>query len=380
METINNKEVIIIAGGGTGGHLYPAIAIARSMLQQNHELEIHFIGTPTGLETKIIPKEGFPLHLIKVGKLNHKNGYFEKMMTLLRLPWALIKSFVLLIQLKPSLVLGVGGYASGPFVLSAAVLGFRTAIWEPNAYPGLTNRILARFVDNVYAVFKDAIRFFNKKVAKKIRLSGLPIRQEFEDFSRQFINSDVEKADGIFRVLVFGGSQGARAINNIVLQACTQNTDWLNGIELIHQTGSIDYQRISQEYLKPSLVTLETSQIQCKEYLFEMEKYYSWADLVICRAGASTVAEIAACEKPAILIPLPSAADNHQQKNAESLVSENAGVMILQKDLTAETFIKKILELKNNPIILKNMRENIKKFHQPFAAQKLAKELLKEEN
>ncbi len=361
-----SRKTIVIAGGGTGGHIYPGVAIARRLLQLEPEAEIHFVGSAAGLETKIIPKENFKLHLIDVGKLNYQGGLFAKIWTLLKIPKALLQSFSLLMDLKPNLVLGVGGYASGPFLLVSAVCGFNTAIWEANATPGLTNRWLARFVDRCYVVFTEAQKSLKNK---NIHHLGLPVRQEIED---SLLNIKSQKQDGSqksFNILVFGGSQGARAINEAIMQAVQKDSDWLNGVHLIHQTGRLDYERVKACYANLN------KPVESLEYLFDMPKYYAWADLIICRAGASTVAEIAAIGKPAIFIPLPTAADDHQRKNAEVLSEAGAAILILQKDLTADRLIEKILELKAKPESLSDYADKSRQFHMPQAALKIAKDL-----
>lgn len=349
----------MIAGGGTGGHIYPAITIAKAIQRLNNDWEIEFVGTPDGLESQIIPKEGFLINLISVGKLNYKGSLLKKMVTLFRLPWGFIKCLALVIEKKPVLVLGVGGYASGPFVLASSLMGVPTALWEPNAHPGLTNRILARFVRKCFIVFDEAKLYLK---ARRFITVGVPIREEIEKLYQE-IGTPHEK----FRILVFGGSQGARAINTAVKEMIL-NFPW-EGVEFIHQTGVHDYKDISGSYQNKDFV-------KAYDYLYQMDQNYLWADMVICRAGAGTVAEIAAAKKPAIFIPLPSAADDHQKKNAEALVNQNAGMMIEQKDLKPELLYKKIQELKNNEELRHKISQNVKLFYQPQTAAKMAEQIV----
>ena len=358
-----NKKTVLIAGGGTGGHIYPGIAIAKAVQKKQPDVEVHFVGTSAGLEGQIVPREGFPLHFVKVGKLNYSGGLLGKLKTLLLLPVGFIQAISLLLELKPSLVLGVGGYASGPVVLIASLMGFPTAIWEPNAFPGMTNRWLSRFVDRCFVVFEDAMSYLNCEDKRKV---GLPVRAEVEA-----IGSQARVASDEFHILVFGGSQGARAINNAVAEAVAMGGDWLKGVRLVHQTGRYDFERIKSIYQQNVQAAVD-----CREYLHDMEKQYSWADLVICRAGASTVAEIAACRKPAIFIPLPTAADDHQRKNAESLVEKRAAQMLLQKDLTPQSLIQLIEQVKKDTQSQQEMRENLRHFHQNQAAEKIAELIL----
>jgi UDP-N-acetylglucosamine--N-acetylmuramyl-(pentapeptide) pyrophosphoryl-undecaprenol N-acetylglucosamine transferase len=357
-----SKKNVVIAGGGTGGHIYPGVAIARAIEIKHPDYQIHFVGTPTGLENKIIPREGFPLHHISIGKLNHAGDLKTKVLTILGMPRAFIQSIALLMELKPQAVLGVGGYASGPFVLVASLLGFRTAIWEPNAFPGMTNRWLSRFVGKSFVVFEEAAKFLKSKAITQV---GLPIRKEVESLASKDIGKDAPE----FHILVFGGSQGARSINKTVQEAILKGGEWLSNTKIIHQTGPTDYASVAEAYKGHS-------QVEPHEYLYQMEKNYEWADLIICRAGASTVAEVSACKKPAIFIPLPTAADDHQRKNAETLLEQKAAVMILQKDLTPESLIQQIEYLKNDSQAREEMRKNLAKFYKPQAAEKMAELLL----
>jgi UDP-N-acetylglucosamine--N-acetylmuramyl-(pentapeptide) pyrophosphoryl-undecaprenol N-acetylglucosamine transferase len=353
-----SKKNVVIAGGGTGGHIYPGIAIARAIEAQHPDYEIHFVGTTAGLENKIVPREGFPLHHISIGKLNHAGGWLNKVKTLIGLPKAFVQSIALLMELKPQAILGVGGYASGPFVLVASLMGFRTAIWEPNAFPGMTNRWLSRVVGRSFVVFEEATQFLHSKDISQV---GIPIRKEVEALARKDFQEDSTE----FHVLITGGSQGARAINMAVRDAVAKGGSWLEGTKIIHQTGPLDFAAVSAAYDGLSAV-------KAHEYLYQMEQNYEWADLIICRAGASTVAEVAASGKPAIFIPLPSAADDHQRKNAESLVSHQAATMILQKDLTVDFLIQKIEALKKDTQARQEMRKNLTRFYKPQAAEKMA--------
>lgn len=349
----------MIAGGGTGGHIYPALTIAKAIQQLNKNWEIEFVGTPDGLESKIIPKEGFKINLISVGKLNYSGSVLKKLLTLVKLPWGFIKCLALIIEKKPVLVLGVGGYASGPFVLASSIMGVPTALWEPNAHPGLTNRLLARFVRKCFVVFDEAKKHLK---ARSYMTVGIPVRDEIENLQ----NSKPSSSDK-FRILIFGGSQGARAINQTVRDMILKYS-W-EDVEFVHQTGILDFKNINESYQG-------IKNVKAQEYIYNMGELYTWADLVICRAGAGTVAEIAAAQKCAIMIPLPWAADNHQKKNAEALVEKSAGVMLEQKELTPESLYEKIIELKSKPELREKMSHNVKSFFQPQAAKKMAEQIV----
>ena len=360
-----SRRTIVIAGGGTGGHIYPGIAIAHAIRLKDPEVEVHFVGTPAGLEKKIVPKEGMPLHLMNIGKLNTGGGILEKIRTLAGLPKAFIQSAALLMELKPEAVLGVGGYASGPFVLMASLLGFRSFIWEPNAKPGLTNRWLSRFVRRSFVVFDEAVKELG---SKHILPVGLPVRIEVEAVGLEMAPPPSDD----FHVLVFGGSQGARAVNKVVAKMLAGEPGWREKISFVHQTGPHDFKEVRDGYAGLSGVTAH-------EYLHDMDRRYSWADLVICRSGASTVAELAASRRPSILIPLPSSADDHQRKNAESLEAQGAAVVLAQGDLTPDKLREEILALRGDSQRRQLMRNHLERFHKPQAAAKIADLLLTSE-
>ena len=326
---------ILIAGGGTGGHLYPALAIAKEVQKQRPDAEIHFVGTELGLEKKIIPREGFPLHFVSIGRLNQVS-LSEKVKTLLRLPLAFFQALMLILRLRPDVILGVGGYASGPALFVGALLRYRTIIWEPNAYPGLANRWLSRYVNMACVVFEKAAAHLQ---AKQIVQIALPVREDIENMKERVPRS------ANFRVLVFGGSQGSKAINDAIIGLWRENGPWLKTTEFVHQTGTQEFERVSTEYAK---LGVTSQQVATHEFLHDMPERYRWADLVIARSGTGTLSELAAAGKASILIPLPTAADDHQRKNAEVMVQRNAAKMILQKELTAEKLRQMILELQND--------------------------------
>ncbi len=351
---------ILIAAGGTGGHIYPALAMAEAFQTYRPAVQIEFVGTAHGLENKIIPAKGFKVHHLPVGRLNSNVGKAERIKTVLLLPWAMIKSIMLLRKEKPDFVLGVGGHASGPLLLMASMLKYRTAIWEPNAMPGMANRILSKFVDEAWVVFDEA-RALLKGV---VHVAGMPVRKEIEEMPM------TKTGDGKFRVLIFGGSQGARGLNTAAAEMIKAGGPELAQIEFIHQTGAADFERIKALYGDA------ISKVDLREYLHDMGHQYQKADLVICRSGTGTLSELAACAKPSILIPFPFAADDHQKKNAESLVKKNAAIMIVQKDLTPAGLRDQILDLKANPARLSQMGEAVRTFHHPRAARALVEKFV----
>jgi UDP-N-acetylglucosamine--N-acetylmuramyl-(pentapeptide) pyrophosphoryl-undecaprenol N-acetylglucosamine transferase len=356
-------KTVVIAGGGTGGHLYPAIAIARAIQRLNPAIKIHFVGTEQGLEKKIIPQEGFPLHFIQGGKLNFEGGMLKKTITLLKMPLAFVQSVILLIQLRPSVVLGVGGYASGPFVFVAAILGFKCAIWEPNVYPGLANRILSKFVGFSFLVFEETKKYLS---GMRSEVVGMPVRQEIES---EFLKPEPKAPEETFRLLHFGGSQGSRAIGKALCAAIETEKAWTSGMKIIHQTGSVDHKYFQDKYKSYQQL------VEVREFIFNMPECYRQADLVLARGGASTISELAAFGLPAIIVPLP-AADSHQEHNAKTLADEGALRMILQKDLTPHRLVKEITELRRNPALLMVMRDKMREFFKPFAADAIARKIV----
>jgi UDP-N-acetylglucosamine--N-acetylmuramyl-(pentapeptide) pyrophosphoryl-undecaprenol N-acetylglucosamine transferase len=353
---------IIIAGGGTGGHLYPGLAIARALQKLDSQVEVHFVGTAGGLETKIIPKEKFPLHLIAGGKLNFSGNPLLKLKTLVKLPVGIFQSILLILKLRPTFVLGVGGYASGPFLLAAALMGKQTAIWEANVYPGLANRWLARFVKKCFLVFEESRKLLPHANAQ---VFGMPVRAEMENSD----SNPILRADQQFHLLHYGGSQGSRAIGRALCEAIQKGGPWTESLKVVHQTGSLDHQDFLKRYQGFESI------VEIHEFIYNMPDFYKWADLVVCRGGASTLNELAAFGLPAIIIPLP-AADGHQEHNAKMLVQGQAAQMILQKDLTPERLIEEIQKLRQNPAWREQMRQNVHRFHRPRAAEAIAKAIL----
>lgn len=360
----NNK--IVITGGGSGGHVYPGIAIIRAMEKMRPGTEFHWIGTVDGMESQIIPKENLPFHTIRVGKLNMKgSSLLSKIRTLVDMPQAIWNCFKILRSIQPDCVLGVGGFVSGPVVLTAALMGHWTAIWEPNAHPGLSNRWLSPFVDKIFLVFDDAKKYLLS--FKNIQRVGLPIRSDIEALSHSQKNIENKKLN----ILIFCGSQGARTVNTILKNAFLEKSTEFSQYEIRHQTGTHDFAEMKLAYQGLSFVVPY-------EYLNNMAEHLSWADIVICRAGTGSVSEVSACRKPAIFIPLPWAADDHQTKNAQALVAEDAAYMIRQNELTAQTLLSLLDRIRNNPRAGMVMGQKAHRFYTPRAAETMAEALINE--
>lgn len=313
---------VVIAGGGTGGHLYPGIAVARELLSRRPGAQISFAGTAAGIEARVVPREGFALDLIRSGGLKGKS-IGGRACGVALLPFGLLDSMRLLRARRPTLVIGVGGYSSGPVVLAASLGGIATMVLEQNAVPGLTNRLLARFVRAAAVTFESTRAFFGSKAF----VSGDPVRSEFvasvESPEESGATDEASGRSG-FRVLVFGGSQGAHAINLAMVEAASQLAASPLHLRLTHQTGKRDVEMVRAAYRQAGI------RADVEPFFFDMGRQFGQADLIVCRAGATTLAELTAAGKAAILIPLPSATDDHQRRNAEALAAVGAAEVLPQ--------------------------------------------------
>jgi UDP-N-acetylglucosamine--N-acetylmuramyl-(pentapeptide) pyrophosphoryl-undecaprenol N-acetylglucosamine transferase len=352
---------VIIAGGGTGGHLFPGIALASAIIEKYPDAKITFIGTERGLEAKIIPKTGYELKLISV------RGFVGKSINdKIKSIFSLVKSFneckKIIKSYSPQIVFGVGGYASFPLVLIASLKKIPTVILEQNTVPGLANKILGNFVSAIAITYPETIEHFPKE---KVYLTGTPIRKEI-------LFGDRKKADKIFNLnedrktlLVFGGSLGARKINKAMVDGLSYLIPFRDKIQIIHQTGDGDYNWVAREYEKLSF------KATVLPFIYEMAEAYSVADLIVCRAGASTVAEITALGKAAILIPYPYAAYNHQETNARRLLSRGACEFILDREINGEILAKKIIKILDDSKIRKEMEMASLAFGNAKAGEKI---------
>ena len=315
---------VIIAAGGTGGHLYPGIAIARELLQEPGN-EVLFVGTSRGIENRVLPAEGLPLRLITVGRLKGMS-IGARVMTALTLPRSLLQAAALLRRERPGAVVGVGGYASGPVALAAWMLGIPVIIVEPNSFAGLANRVLGRFAKKVFVCFpgRDRQNFFP---ARKRVLAGPLVRKGIDQGKAGAALAAFGLDPGRFTVFVMGGSGGAHAINR-AMQDAARELGGIANLQVLHQTGAKDAQEVERAYREAGVKAVVLP------YISDMAGAYAAADLVVCRSGATTVAELAVCGKRAVLVPYPFAADNHQEHNARSLAERGGADVIIQKDLT----------------------------------------------
>jgi UDP-N-acetylglucosamine--N-acetylmuramyl-(pentapeptide) pyrophosphoryl-undecaprenol N-acetylglucosamine transferase len=341
----------ILAGGGTGGHVIPAIAIA-NQLKQDHAAEVLFIGTARGIENRLVPAAGYPLQLVRVGALKNVS-LLTRAKTAFDLPRAVWDASRMLNEFAPDVVIGVGGYASGPSMLAAIVKHLPTLAFEPNIVPGFANRLVARFVSGAAVHFEETAKYF-----RHAEVTGVPVRQAFFDIPA--------KRGGTPTVLVFGGSQGAHAINEAMVRCLPVLQREAPGIHIIHQTGERDYNDALAAYQSRK----ESSEVF--KFIEDMPAAFARADLVVCRSGASTVAEIAAAGKPAVFVPFPRAADDHQRRNAEALAKHGAAVVVEESKLEGVWLAETIAALLQDPQRLRNMGEAARALSHPNAAREIA--------
>jgi UDP-N-acetylglucosamine--N-acetylmuramyl-(pentapeptide) pyrophosphoryl-undecaprenol N-acetylglucosamine transferase len=347
---------VILAGGGTGGHVIPALAIAQELRSRYHA-QVLFVGTQRGIETRLVPAAGFELHLIQVGALNRVD-LATRLKTLLDLPRAFMESAKLIREFRPDVMIGVGGYASGPAMLTAAMMSVPTIAFEPNVVPGFANRMVAPMASAAAVHFEATCHYF-----RNCHVTGVPVRQEFFHVPAR---PQVRSKDARPTLLVSGGSQGAHAINQAVLDALPKLMEAVPGIHVIHQTGEKDYVPAQAVYLR-TMISAEVS-----PFIDDMPGAFARADLLVCRSGASTVAEITAAGKPAIFVPLPTAADDHQTQNAATLADGGAARLLPQSELSSDRLVSEIAELLRDRARLTAMSEAAHRFAHPDAAARIA--------
>lgn len=321
----------VLAGGGTGGHLFPALALAEELKKRDKDVEVLFIGGRGGIEERVVPRYGYRLELLEVEALKNKTGV-ARFKSLGKAFMAIFRSISLLRKMRPDGVVGSGSYSAGPVVLAAKLLGIKTAILEQNVLPGFTNRFVGRFVGRVYIAFEGAAKYFPPG---KTKLLGTPIRREIVEAAGE---RDL-KRDKKFTLFVFGGSQGAKTINAAFLDATEYLVDIWPSLRVIHQSGHEGFTAAATAYRRKNL------KVELHEFIDDMASAYASADLVICRAGATTLAEVTAVGLASILVPYPFAADGHQKVNARYLEEKGAAIMIDPDELTGATLAKSIRRL-----------------------------------
>jgi UDP-N-acetylglucosamine--N-acetylmuramyl-(pentapeptide) pyrophosphoryl-undecaprenol N-acetylglucosamine transferase len=333
----------IIAGGGTGGHLFPGIAVAREIQRRRPDSEILFVGAEHGIETRLVPQEGFPLRTLPSGGVKGMS-WTKRVSNLAATLRGLLQARSILKDFRPSVVIGVGGYASFPMLGAAILGGYPRVIMEQNAVPGLTNRMLGKWVDYAAVTDPRTVEFFGKRAV----VTGNPVRPQFKSISPK-------QHQPPYTILIFGGSQGARAINEGVRQCLPLLKDWKDRLRFVHQTGEQQLAETRKAYDEQSFVS------DVRPFFSNFHEQYAAADLIISRAGATTVAEIKAAGRAAVLVPFPFAADDHQTENARAMVDEKAAVMIPNAELTGERLAGVIRSLLGNINQLSEIETNARR-------------------
>jgi UDP-N-acetylglucosamine--N-acetylmuramyl-(pentapeptide) pyrophosphoryl-undecaprenol N-acetylglucosamine transferase len=367
---------LLIAGGGTGGHLFPGMAVAEEFLARDPSNEVLFVGTEHGIEARAVPAAGYRIELITAAGIRGK-GLFSQLKGAAMMLYGYALSRKILKTFQPDMVLGVGGYASLPMVLAAKGMQTPRYIHEQNAIPGMTNKLLARFADRVFITLEESARFFPKE---KVLLTGNPLRRQILNMvGRQDPPSipplpkggSEQSEQGGFRLFVFGGSQGAHAINMAMIAALPHLADLSGRLEICHQTGEKDCAEVRAAYGNSGI----PSTVQ--PFISNMAVEYHKADLIICRAGATTIAEVTACGKACLFIPFPHAVDDHQRRNAEALLKKQACFMLLERELSLERLAAMIGEMMNDPETVRKTGEAAFSLARLDAAQIIVDEMIK---
>jgi UDP-N-acetylglucosamine--N-acetylmuramyl-(pentapeptide) pyrophosphoryl-undecaprenol N-acetylglucosamine transferase len=340
----------ILAGGGTGGHVIPALAIAQQ-LQKQYGAEILFIGTARGIENRLVPAAGFQLQLVQVGALKNVS-LATRLRTFVDLPRAIRDASRLLAEFRANVVIGVGGYASGPAMMAAVLRRTPTLLFEPNVVPGFANRVVARFVSAAAVHFQETKKYFHRA-----EITGVPVREAFFQTAASPTGPNL---------LVFGGSQGAHAINEVMFESAADLLARVPGLRIVHQTGERDYNDAQAAYAK-----LDAA-VEVHRFIDDMPGYFARASLLVCRSGASTVAEVTAAGKPAVFVPFPRAADDHQKRNAEALQRAGAAVMLEESEMSRERLVESVAGLLRDESRLRTMGDAARELSHPNAARAIA--------
>jgi UDP-N-acetylglucosamine--N-acetylmuramyl-(pentapeptide) pyrophosphoryl-undecaprenol N-acetylglucosamine transferase len=343
----------VMAGGGTGGHVMPLLAVARELQADGHQSV--FIGTRRGFEAKLVPPAGFPLEFIEIGGLN-RVGAMRTIRSLAELPFSVLRSRRLLDKYQPSAVFSLGGYAAGPVVLAALWKKSPLLVMEPNAMPGLTNRKIGRFVRRALLSFPDTARFFPPG---RSEITGLPVRPEFFQIAPK-------QREAKLTILITGGSQGSRTLNEAARGSWKYFREARFPVCFIHQTGAVAHAVLARKFAESEM------EGEVAPFIDDMPAAFARADLIICRAGAGAVAELAAAGKPSILVPLPTAADQHQLRNAEAFQKAGASVLLLDREMDGGRLFEEVEKLRTHPELLHRMGERARTFAHPDAARRAA--------
>lgn len=334
---------VIIAGGGTGGHLFPGIAVAREILRRDPKSEILFVGAERGIEAKIVPKEGFRLRTLRLGGVKGI-GFIRRIKNLLGMVRGVYKAKRILLEFRPDIVIGVGGYASFPMISAAIWTKCPRIIMEQNAVPGLANRVVSRWVNCAAVSDPRTQEYFGDRAV----VTGNPVRPEFKSVpSKEHVAP--------YTILIFGGSQGAQSINRAVIESLDSLGEWKDRLRFVHQTGERQLEEVRRAYASKGF------QADVRSFFNDFHQQYAAADLIIARSGATTVAEIKAAGRAAVLIPFPFATDDHQAKNAGAMVAEGAAVSIPDSELNGKRLGETIRDLLGNPAKLREIESNARR-------------------
>lgn len=356
---------LIVAGGGTGGHLFPGIAVAEEFLSRSTDNQVLFVGSEQGIEARTIPQLGYELELISAAGIRGK-GSLAKLKGAAMLLYGYSQSRKILKKFKPDLVLGVGGYASLPMVMAANGLGVATYIHEQNALPGMANQVLSKVAREVFISLEESARFFPKQ---KILLTGNPLRRQILEKLGEQVPEQQEQSG--FNLFVFGGSQGARTLNNVLPEALSQlEPALLQQLKVVHQAGEADFSQVQQAYQQFGIGA------DVRPFINDMAVQYQLADLIICRAGATTIAEVTAMGKACLFVPFPHATDDHQRKNAEALLKKDACEMLLERELGDGGLTRAISSLMQDRDRLKQIGQQAKGLARIDAARLIVDEML----
>lgn len=352
---------VIIAGGGTGGHLFPGLAIADEFKRRDEKTEVIFVGTEHGIEARVVPREGYPIRFLRAEGLVGVS-VMKKIRSISKMFSGVVDSHRIIKTLSPDIVIGVGGYASGATMLTACFKSIPTMILEQNSMPGLTNKILGRFVRGICLTYQESISFFPKA---KTYLTGNPVRMQVLKGSIESAYRLFSLEKGLFTVFIFGGSAGARRINMAMIEALNYLHDLRGKIQFLHQTGTKDYEHVREAYRKTGFKGT------IAPFIYQMGEAYAVADIVVSRAGATTLAELTALGKPALLVPYPYAAGQHQELNARKLLEMGAAKMILNRELKGEPLAESIRELFKNETMRREMQRISRSVGRPDACVKV---------
>lgn len=359
----------LLAGGGTGGHIYPAVAIADEIKRNEKDAEILFVGTENGLEKELVPKSGYRLMTIRVKGFKRKLS-LDTLKTVKIAFDGMIDAKKIINEYKPDIVIGTGGYVCGPVLMVAAMKHIPTLIHEQNAYPGVTNRILSMFVDIVATAFDDSLKYFHNK--QKVHVTGNPIRKELLNSDKNKAYKDIGFVKDKMTIVSVGGSRGAAKINDSMVDMIKYFT---NETQILIITGENQYNSVIKKAENYDINIRDN--VKILPYCYNMKQIYAIADIFVCRAGAITLAELLATGTPSILIPSPYVTHNHQEYNANVLVKNGAAFMILEKDLNGKVLFDKISNIINNPVEIEKMRVNARRLSKINALNEIYK-LIKE--